>query len=129
MVRVLNAGSTQLKLTTDPTGWCRVEISFDGRRLPLGGDAERVVIGQLRSSLHDQLEAPSAGTIGDVRVVWILSLAERHTTFYAAQQGDKRLLFFQDRDGNLLTRIELLDTDRQRWISELNQIERAFRED
>ena len=122
MVTVLDSGSTQLMLSTDASRWCEMELAFDGRRLPIGADVEYIVIERLLRGLRDSLTGPSAGSIGGIEVVWILSLAERHTSVYASQYEGKRILFFQDADGNLLTRIELADTDRQRWIRELQAI-------
>lgn len=119
MVTKLVADKAVLQLRTDEREWCEVELRLGNQVFPLGADLRCVIERRLRRGLAEQLEGTPVGFIQDVLVVWVLSLAERHTTVYAGNQNGRRLLFFQAADGSLLARIELSNDDRQRWIAEL----------
>lgn len=119
MVIVLTSGPVTLTLSADASGWCKVQLAHAGQLLQLGADTKSVVIERLMQGLLDELRGQSSGLIDGINVTWVLSLAERHTSIYAAQHEHKKLLFFQDADGKVVARIELTDEDRQRWLREL----------
>jgi hypothetical protein len=119
MVTMLSSGAAGLALSADASGWCEVELRLPDRRYSIGADSERVVVGRLLQGLAPTLSGPGAGAIGGMEVKWVLSLAERHTTIYAADYEGNRLLFLQDADANLIGRIELTDPDRRRWVDTL----------
>lgn len=119
MVIVLQSADGELRLSADDTGWCTVELLTSGGRHQLGADAFDVVMTKLSRGLDEKLPGQSSGTIKGVDVQWVLSLAERHCSVYAADVDDRRVLFFQGADGNLLDKLRLDEIDRARWLEAL----------
>ena len=114
MVIVLQSTDGELRLSADDTGWCTVELLTSGGWHQLGADAFDVVMTKLSRGLDEKLPGQSSGTIKGVDVQWVLSLAERHWSVYAADVDDRRVLFCQGADGDLLDKLrldELTDPD------------------
>lgn len=116
MVRTLTANGSALTLRSDTDGWCDVELLLDGRRLQLGAEQEDVLAKRLASAMHDELTQEVAGTIAGINVVYVLSLAEKHTTVFAGDNADRRVLFFQDASGGLVGDVRLTGKDRKDWL-------------
>ena len=114
---------SQLVLESVSPHWCSVTLRHGGMAVVLGADTGPMVLERLRVGLSDVLTGPVAGKIDDASVVWVLTLAERHTSIYAADQGPHRVLFVQDADGMLIGRFDLRTAERRQWARE---IERAI---
>jgi hypothetical protein len=112
MVIELAAGSTKLVIACD---WCDVVLHSGGVH-PLGAETRGVIVERLLRGLQGDAPEPNAGEIEGVGVGWVLSLAERHSSIYAADRERLRLLFFQDADGKLIVRIDLSSDDRKDWV-------------
>lgn len=119
MVIALQSPEGELRLSTDETGWCTVEVLASGARYELGADTLDVVKTKLARGLDQELTGPSSGTIEGADVRWVLSLAERHCSVYVANVGGQRVLFFQGADGSSLERLKLSESDRARWLDAL----------
>jgi hypothetical protein len=119
MVKELIAGNGKLVLRAEDAGWCRVALVFESRTLALGADRLDVISKKLSAGLGELPEGPSAGRIQGVDARWILSLNEEHASLYVGQGSGRWLLFVQGADGSLLGRLELTESDRERWLREL----------
>jgi hypothetical protein len=115
MVIELYAADGQLQLSANETGWCDVALLASSIRYELGADATDVVTNKLSAAMVDTLLGHSSGTIDGVDVQWVLSLAERHCSMYAADVPERRALYFQGEDGRLLGKLHLDGADRARW--------------
>jgi hypothetical protein len=118
----LIAPEAVLRLRIDEDGWCEVLLEKGARRYTLGAEAVTIVVERLLRGLADKLVGQSAGEIENVAVRWVLSLAERHASVYAADVGDQRVLFFQAEDGSLISRVPLSDAVRQMWLDSLRRL-------
>jgi hypothetical protein len=119
MVILLGCSDGELQLNVDETGWCDVALVTRGNRHQLGADTLKAVAAKLSNGLKDGLEGEASGTIDDVKVRWVLSLAERHCSVYAADVSGRRVLFFQGADGGLLDRLSLDQQERRVWWERL----------
>jgi hypothetical protein len=105
----------------DAVGWCQIELKTDGKVFALGADTKRVVTARLLSAISDSLTSKPSGQIRGLAVHWIMSLAERHCSIYAADVETDRQLFFQGADGELLAVVVLSAQMRKEWLHELQR--------
>lgn len=115
----LEGPGATVRLKTDETGWCQVELVVGEHVEALGADMEKVVRERLASGLQDELSGSTAGEIDGASVRWVLSLSEKHYTIYAADVAGNRRLFFQGPDGNIVRGVTLEPEQRRRWLSVL----------
>jgi hypothetical protein len=120
MVIKLVASETELTLRSDKDGWCEVDLFFGGRTVRLGADQQQLVIERFASGLERELKGDVAGVINGMDVVWVLSLSEEHGTIFAAGDGERRVIFFQEASGSLLGTVVLSAEDRARWLGQLS---------
>jgi hypothetical protein len=118
----LSAGDARLILEPDESDWCQVLLDLDGRRIALGADTIGVIVQRLRDALLDRLTGTASGVLNGIEVFGVLSLYERHSTLYAGDRGDRRLLFVQTEDGSLIGTLELGPDDMRRWQDQLGQV-------
>jgi hypothetical protein len=119
MVIKLVATGLELTLRSDKQGWCEVDLLLGGRSVRLGADRQRVVADRLAAALQKDLQGDVVGVIDARKVVWVLSLPEAHTTIFAGDAEERRVLFFQDASGKLLGSAKLTAEDRVRWLAQL----------
>jgi hypothetical protein len=98
--------------------WCRVQLRHEGQLLELGAESIGVVAQRLLTNMQPTDRKP-AGEVDGQPAWWVLSLAERHSTFYYRLEGSVRRLLIQGANGEWLWRGELPDTDWQVWLTEL----------
>jgi aminoglycoside phosphotransferase len=101
------------------TIWCEVDLLLGGRTERLGADRQQVVADRLASALQKDIQGDVVGVIEGRKVVWVLSLSEAHTTIFAGDADERRVLFFQDASGKLLGSAKLTSEDRVRWLAQL----------
>lgn len=119
MVIKLVASKTELTLRSDDDGWCEIDLFLGGRNVRLGADQQKLVTERLASGLDRELKGDVVGVINGMDVVWVLSLSEEHGTIFAAADGERRVIFFQEASGLLLGTVVLSTEDRARWLGQL----------
>lgn len=122
MVIKLVTSETELTLRSDQDGWCEVDLFLGGRTVRLGADQQQLVIERLASGLDRELKGDVVGVISGMDVVWVLSLSEEHGTIFAADDGERRVIFFQEASGSLLGTVALSGEDRARWLGQLRPV-------
>src|SRR5690349_23166220 len=120
MTQLLRANGISLFLSWADLGhgdWCRLQLEVDGAVFTLGAEAKSVVFERLARALADELPA-STTKIEGISATWLLSLAEEHSSVFAAEIEGRRTLFFQGPDGRLLARAVLSDSERWAWMKQ-----------
>jgi hypothetical protein len=115
----LPMSSTRLRVTEVSNGWWQWVLLRPEGDIVLGADALADRRASIRAKLDD---GPSAGKVDGVPVRWILSLFENHHSLYAGDDGDNRLLYFQDRDGHVVWRDRLLAEHRREWALKIDDL-------
>lgn len=119
MVISLVCSEGELCLAWNEVGWCEVVLVASGQRYQLGAETKDIVVARLSDGLDKKLEGQASGSIENVEVRWVLSLAERHYSIYAAEVSNRRVLFFQGPDGGLVGKLSLDPEERSRWCQQL----------
>jgi hypothetical protein len=89
---------------------------------PLGAESLEYISKQLLPALSipwEELEQPVAGEINGYSVKWVLTLSEEHSTLYLSIDGNTRLLYWQDKDANLIFIIYLSAEQATQWKGQL----------
>lgn len=121
MVTLLRCADGELQLSSDATGWCDVMVVISGHQHQLGADSVKVVHTRLSDGICKTLQGTPSGIIEGAEVRWVLSLAERHGSVYAADVEGRRVLFFQEANGGQLGKLSLSSEDRRKWCELLDQ--------
>ena len=119
-VVVLPAHQAVLRLSIGTDGRSEVVLRDRGRDYTLGAEAAALFLPRLRRGLADVLSGSTVGTIDGIDVKWVLTLAEGHTTIFAGDLGDQRILFFQDKDGQLIGSLGLPIALRRDWVERID---------
>jgi hypothetical protein len=112
----LPMSSARLRVTEVSDGWWQWVLLRPERETVLGADA----LPDKRSGILARIDAgPTTGEVDGQAVRWILSLFEDHHSLYACDDGEDRLLHFQDRDGHIVWRDRLLAQHRREWAMKI----------
>ena len=126
----LRSGDVALVVRGDRNGWCRIRYA--------GADGESVALGaETFGYIHDHLLAfmRSADARNAVhydyeghRVVWILTLAEKHAALYGYGRpdgdGGKTIVCIED-GGNALPEIPLTAARIEEWLATLDNVRKS----
>jgi len=118
MVVELFCQNGALRLTGPRGGWCQVGALLGGTTFHLGAEVQSVVAARLSVALAPELHGPWVEG-GAGRFTFVLTLSERHSTIYARDSGQTRVLLCQDADGADVGQLELTAADRLRWMGQL----------
>ncbi len=121
MVKHLTAHGASLRLDADPSGWCQVILQIGEQEIELGADKLKIVEERLAAGLAERLSRPNAGSIDGKPVQWVMSLAERHSTIYASDEGRTRRLYFNNASGTNFYTLDLSEEERRAWQDELGR--------
>lgn len=98
--------------------WCQVQLRQENQLRELGAETIDYVAQHLLTNMQPSERAP-AGEVDGQPVWWVLSLAERHSTFYLQLESSVRRLLIRGPDCEWLWRGELSNADWQVWQTEL----------
>jgi hypothetical protein len=104
--------------------WCGCTLVVGENRVFLGAESRSYIIDHLIEALGPRRNV--TGRINDLEVSWVLSLAEEHSSLYIAGEADCRVLFLQDRNGQLIHTMRLSMSDVESWRAELDRYRRMF---
>ncbi len=108
----LPMSSARLRVTMVGDGWWRWVLHRPEGDTVLGADA---LTGHGPLLLERLVAGRATGEVDGQAVRWIFSLSEDHHCLYACDDGEDRLLYFQDRDGRIVWRDRLLGSHVREW--------------
>src|SRR3989442_9267716 len=111
-----------LSLRIHEDDWVEVLLRMESRQYALGGDKRTVVISRLLDALTKKKEEEFAGNVGNVKVQWILTLSEKHSTLYKGIVGSTLNLYVELADTSMLGPICLTEEDKKKWVNTLTSI-------
>jgi hypothetical protein len=122
-------GDLLLEPAVNDTGWTSCSL-LTSQRIYLGADTLPYVTAGLLKAVSDNLgEALPSGEIAGYNVRYLFILAEAHHALYVADEGDDRLLFWQNAHQAPVTLagiIRLSPAQRQQWQSQLHVLRKSF---
>jgi hypothetical protein len=107
----------QIALHTDD--WCECTLIGETQTYRLGAESPSYIAKKLFTALcelNEQVMPDSQSYL------WVLSLAEIHSSLYIAQERDFKFLLWQDADANTLAQMCLSSEDCLTWCNQLKQI-------
>jgi hypothetical protein len=98
-IREINITDSRLVFDTDTNNWCQVNLHYNGGLIMLGSDNWDVIREKLSSALSSicESEAPE----------WVLSLSEKHCSFYRQQVNGRVEYFWKDSNGDEIWRSDV----------------------
>ena len=115
----LSTASSSLILRIEERGWTALLLRTESVLHDLGRDQRVVIISRLIQALSTPQDGRFAGSIGNVKVEWVLTLAEKHSTIYRAVVDDTVMLFVQAADTSILGTLTLTEEDKASWLARL----------
>ncbi len=109
---------TEIILLNQP--WCQVVLRTPKGEYALGADSRKIVFQRLFDGLSQDLSLPSYEIAG-VKVAWVMSLGEKHTSIYVGLVEGNRCLYFQDGNARIITTLRLSYGDVKAWLTSLRE--------
>lgn len=115
----LPMSSASLRVTMVSDGWWRWVLHRPDGETVLGADA---LTGNGRSLLERLVAGCSICEVDGQAVRWIFSLSENHHSLYGCDDGEDRLLYFQDGDGHIVWRDRLQGSHVREWSQRIGDL-------
>ncbi len=114
----LQADVQQIEVDITNPAWCECWLEDGANRIYLGADSFTYIQSHLLHALEGKPDK-IAGASNGKQVYWILSLLEAYHTLYCAISGEDKILFWQDKHGNIISEIKLPTPLANQWIIQL----------
>jgi len=118
----LSTESSKLVLRIEDDNWTKLSQRTGSGEYVLGGDKLEVIVSRLRDALTKPFEGEFAGNIENVKVQWVLTLAEKHSTIYRGLVGNVLHLYVELPDTSMLDPIRLPEASKKEWIDSLSSL-------
>src|ERR1051325_1598908 len=121
----LSTESSKLVLRIEDDNWTKLSLRTGSGEYVLGGDKLEVIVSRLRDALTKPFEGEFAGNIENVKVQWVLTLAEKHSTIYRGLVGNVLHLYVELPDTSMLDPIRLKRARRNGLTASVRYLELA----
>lgn len=116
----LDAEDSSLSLSVGKNNWCEVKLHLGNHSYHLGAEDKTKIVKRLQDGLcKNDLEGSEK--LDGISVLWVLSLAEKHTSIYVGISSDTRQFFFQNEAGETFAKISLTQEKCKKWIKLLRE--------
>jgi hypothetical protein len=114
----LPSDAQAIKISGDQP-WCTVSLTYpDGERV-LGAEDLDILKDRFVTLMISRDSLRINGRIQQQDVAWVLTLSEGHTSLYASRTATGLMLFFQDKDGEVFSALDVTDAQCDQWLAEL----------
>ncbi len=102
-----------------PRDWCKIYLVEEGVREKLGANSLDEIVPRLCYGLEEK-GLPTSGKVDGIPTEHILSLSEEHGAFYIGWINQHtKILFIQDVNAHLRTKVKLDPVRRKEWVDKL----------
>jgi hypothetical protein len=122
MKLVLNQSGLSLGFTVNETGWCKLQLFGNGVTHHLGAESLNVLKRRLISALSEPVVSSRSTLMRNIAVVCVLNLHVKPWSLYLGSSGDRRHLFFRNREEGLVIELVLSQLDCRRWCEALTEL-------
>ena len=110
-----------MEIDTTNKNWCKCWLVIDDNFTYIGAENLQYLKDHLLAGFDDSPKVIS-GNLHGYDFSWVLSLAEVHTTLYFAEDGQERILLFQDADGKEICTLKLSHNKYLEWRNQILSI-------
>ncbi len=102
--------------------WVAMKLVTNHNEYELGAETPYYIVQKLRDAFNNYSKIEASGKINGTKLIWILSLSEKHYSLYLGKVNGKYVIYFQNAEGKNVESIEINEEVFQQ-LSVLNEDE------
>jgi len=99
--------TTFLTLEIGEGNWTQVSLKTEKGIIILGAESLTSITHKILSAFQEYPIRKTVGKFDGLNVIWVLSLAEKHSSLYLARTSSRSILFFQNSEGKLIAKVDI----------------------